>query len=313
MLRDRIYEYQDLRQTLSKVDAQAMCIVNAAQCLNPPSDTTSFAEHLMIDPTLKRRNYKQLNFDLPESLEKINELAGRLELKSQLKESKPTGQRKSLLDIVRKQGSENKEETPKSYSKSAMHPVVPRFPPPMDNDLSFKIPKIFSAVKRAVEDMGGYHTEGIFRVNGDIREIQDMMTHIFEEEDCEIRPSTVHCAAGLVKKYLRDFYEPIFKCSPSLIVEIAGQFESEDPEVNELAKSRLLKEVFEVIPERTKMIVIGLMIMFREITSKDNSPKTKMTVTSIATIFAPIFIVTDAVDAMGIIAQSRCAAFVLKS
>jgi hypothetical protein len=320
--KQRLLNYSDMRKSLISKENQIFVAEDAATiAVDPEKDIKLFADHLIVDPTLKRRNHKPLSYELPEPMDVIRKKATSLEASHPKKSSTPSLRKSFMEKMDWKKGDSGgsgknlnvpgSQKSPKNDGPAFVQ--IPKFPPRIDSDMSFKIPRVFSCLKRAVFDMGGVYTEGIFRINGDVKEIQEMMTHIVEEDDCEIKPSTIHCAAGLLKKYLRDFYEPLLApVDNAVIEEVSKELSSEDSKEVENAQTRLLLDIFAKVNPKNQMIIMGLIILIRDISN--NEAKTKMGIEGLATVFGPIFVSSAMeMDPMRIMNLSKCGGLILQT
>ena len=115
---------------------------------------------------------------------------------------------------------ENQHTVAFSGTLSRMIEIQDRLEPMNDYN---GIPRVLVTLSRAVEQLGGLHAEGIFRISPSQREVQQLRER-FGDGDYEITTTSPHVPAALLKFWLRDLKEPLIPCSLyNMCIEIGQQ------------------------------------------------------------------------------------------
>jgi hypothetical protein len=150
------------------------------------------------------------------------------------------------------------------------------------------LPRIFLALKRAVEDLGGLEKEGIFRISSEFSVIDSYYEKI-RSGDYDVDISDPHVAANCLKKWLREMKDSLFfsKYADSIMSAI-------DISERDFNKGNaILKSIFDSLPNVNQLIIKGLLRLMRDISYVENVVHTKMTMQNLAVVFAPSFLRSD--------------------
>jgi hypothetical protein len=168
---------------------------------------------------------------------------------------------------------------------------------------NLKVPRIFTCLKRAIEDLGGFHTEGIFRIPGDFIKTNQILEQV-AENDYDLQVIVVHNAASALKKWLRELSDPLVPERLYPLVEEIGreiigvkerQADKNDAEYVKLRR-RVIEEIFNPIDAVDKLMIKGILQLLNDISLPDNVRYNKMTLSNLALIFGPIFVNSKETD-----------------
>jgi len=178
---------------------------------------------------------------------------------------------------------------------------------------SLKLPRVFTCLKRALEDLGGLRSEGIFRVAGNFTETQKMMEQL-SRADYSIQSSNPITIASVLKKWVRDLNEPLIPpMYHDCCKKISDDLLSDSLESRRAAQRILLFEVFNELEPASQLVIKGLVQLFRDISCPTNIVTTKMTPESLGIVFSPSFVHEKCTDPGQVFVISRCGAAVITS
>ncbi|KAG8197074.1 hypothetical protein JTE90_004341 [Oedothorax gibbosus] len=136
-----------------------------------------------------------------------------------------------------------------------------------------KLPWIQTTLSEAVLQLNGTQTEGIFRVPGDIDEVNSMKLQI---DQWEVPDSNdPHVPASLLKLWYRELYEPLI---PNEFYEECIQF-CLDPEG--------AVAIVEKLPEINRLVLSYLIRFLQVFAAEQNATVTKMDASNLAMVMAP--------------------------
>lgn len=141
-------------------------------------------------------------------------------------------------------------------------------------DEASRLPKVLSFLAEAVLLLGGHASEGIFRVPGDLDGIISLKMRI-ERGDYNLEG--VHdaaVAASLLKMWVRELEEPL----------IPNRFYSRCLEIHEVQAAM---DVVDELPQLNRSCIKYLAKYLQVVGDPVNQPKTKMSVSNLAIVFAP--------------------------
>jgi hypothetical protein len=298
------------RKELSEKEVKNSQALIDSNLINPRADINSFVSKLTSIPLHQRADLKRMNYELPETMEQILNKVEVLKVQGNM--SKKNVSDKNKKDSIKKQTAipgNNNSVNPNLQIGS----VSQRIPPSFDLDPAFKCPRIFSYFRRLLLDMNGVKTEGIFRINGDFAEVQRLMNSVIKEKT-QIKPSNVHCVSSLLRRYLRDHYEPLLVESKAALVESLGQsLQSPDEKHSEDVSHKFIAEIIETLPAANRLMIKGLVALFREILRPENVATNKMSAPGLSIVFGPIFVsIANEVDQQKILSLSRLGSIVVE-
>ncbi|KYQ91037.1 RhoGAP domain-containing protein [Tieghemostelium lacteum] len=167
-----------------------------------------------------------------------------------------------------------------------------------DDEDRDKIPMILDFLMNRIKEMNGFQTEGIFRINGNIKDVELLANNGFDPYGDEINQYEVHTWASLLKKWIRELPEPLIPDNVHLqISEQLSQIESEstitttdndndieDPEKTQPILSNLLKSIQ---PPVFYDVLDSIFLFYAELLQPDNIEITKIGIDNLTTIITP--------------------------
>lgn len=135
-----------------------------------------------------------------------------------------------------------------------------------------QIPIILQTLCDAVKSLNGFHTEGIFRISGDLEQINQLKEQL-NSQNYKITSQDPHAVAGCLKLWVRELAKPLVpeeyydQCirssnRPAELVPIVKQL----PQINQRVLDYLIRYLVELCqPEytaATKMVPENLAIVF---------------------------------------------------
>lgn len=155
-------------------------------------------------------------------------------------------------------------------------------------ELNLSLPRIFLSFKRAIEDLGGLITEGIFRISATSMNVEKLLEEVYGG-NYDFECTDPHVVANALKKWLREMKEPLL--SPTLRDQafLAVDIADKEPEMAELK----ILSIFNGLSTSTQLLIKGLIRLMRDISHPPNREITKMTPQNLAVVFAPSFARVD--------------------
>jgi hypothetical protein len=148
-------------------------------------------------------------------------------------------------------------------------------------DPQLKVPKIFTVLLNAVKDLGGFKTEGIFRISAAKQNVDALRMQIIEG-DYTINTKDAHIPANLLKEWMRGMPEPLFTHNVyDECIKVAKE-ECQDPQV--------YMDIMSKLHEVNRHVIYQLIEMILELTKPEHSEVTKMNLKNLAIVFAPSFL-----------------------
>eukprot|EP00475_Leptophrys_vorax_P031524 TRINITY_DN47747_c0_g1_i2.p1 TRINITY_DN47747_c0_g1~~TRINITY_DN47747_c0_g1_i2.p1 ORF type:complete len:585 (+),score=146.81 TRINITY_DN47747_c0_g1_i2:173-1756(+) len=155
------------------------------------------------------------------------------------------------------------------------------------------LPRIFLALKGAIEDLGGLEMEGIFRISSEYSDI-DRVYDKLRVNDYDVAFSDSILAANCLKKWLRELKDCLVPQQMCDAVVKAVSISSSDLTLGE----ELLKEIFSRLGKANQLIIKGLLRLMRDISFNDNVSSTRMSMPNLAVVFGPAFLRADEINDM---------------
>eukprot|EP01113_Clastostelium_recurvatum_P006123 TRINITY_DN12778_c0_g1_i1.p1 TRINITY_DN12778_c0_g1~~TRINITY_DN12778_c0_g1_i1.p1 ORF type:complete len:785 (-),score=141.61 TRINITY_DN12778_c0_g1_i1:31-2385(-) len=155
------------------------------------------------------------------------------------------------------------------YLEDAMDRQKTRYP-------QYEVPFVLPVLTGLVRQLGGFHTEGIFRVPGLAAEIQTIK-HQLDEGSDNIQSTNVHTPASLLKLWLRELPEPLV---PEPMYGVCIECDAADSAA----------EVFRQFPPLNQRVIVYVLTFLQELAQPENVVDTLMNVDNLAMVFAPSFI-----------------------
>lgn len=147
-----------------------------------------------------------------------------------------------------------------------------------------KIPRILDFLAKAVLDLNGCHTEGIFRVPGDVDMVSELRCRIDQEQYNMGNIKDPNVPASLLKFWLRDLADPLIPTENYQDCINVGSNEGQENSTENAWG------IVKVLPEPNRRVVNYMINFLRIIADQKNQPITKMTLANLAMVFAPNFL-----------------------
>jgi hypothetical protein len=192
-------------------------------------------------------------------------------------------EKKAYMETARRKGKKPPMDITDSpeFILAQQHKCLPEF-------RMLTMPRIFLALKVAVEDLGGFEKEGIFRISSEYADIDKVFDKL-RAADFDVELDDPHVAANCLKKWLRELNDSLV---PQEFIEQV--LEALDIATRDLKSSeKKMKQIFEQLPQTNQLIVKGLLRLMRDISYQDNVLLTKMTMPNLAVVFGPSFLRFD--------------------
>eukprot|EP01126_Amoeba_proteus_P001377 TRINITY_DN10394_c1_g1_i2.p1 TRINITY_DN10394_c1_g1~~TRINITY_DN10394_c1_g1_i2.p1 ORF type:complete len:232 (-),score=60.85 TRINITY_DN10394_c1_g1_i2:195-890(-) len=142
------------------------------------------------------------------------------------------------------------------------------------------LPLVLTVLAKAVLDLQGHQTEGIFRVPGDTAMVTSLKIQIENGDySCEGLDDP-HIPGSLLKLWMRELAEPIIPCD---LYDDAIEAAKND---DEMAAVALVSKM----PSINQKVTFFVVEYLRKVAQPENVPKTKMSINNLAMVFAPNFL-----------------------
>jgi hypothetical protein len=151
------------------------------------------------------------------------------------------------------------------------------------------LPRIFLALKVAVEDLGGLEKEGIFRISSPFGDLDKAYERLRTLDFDNVEIKDPYLAANCLKKWLRELKDGLIHSKLVDSVLQALEVSTSDLQKGE----ELIIKVFEKLPKTNQMIIKGCLRLMRDISFQENVAHTKMTMQNLAVVFGPSFLRCD--------------------
>jgi len=147
-----------------------------------------------------------------------------------------------------------------------------------------KIPIIMDFLAKAVLELNGCHTEGIFRVPGDVDMVTELRCRIDQDQYNLGNIKDPNVPASLLKFWLRDLADPLIPAANYQECIDVGAREGQEGTTEDAWK------IVKVLPETNRRVVNYMINFLRIIAEPSNQSITKMTLANLAMVFAPNFL-----------------------
>ncbi|EFA80514.1 RhoGAP domain-containing protein [Heterostelium album PN500] len=137
------------------------------------------------------------------------------------------------------------------------------------------VPMLLTVVLDKIVELEGLETEGIFRINGNMREVDAIASEGFDPDDEDSQRYSVHTWASLLKKWIRELPTPL----------IPRQLYKRFTECESPLEMKLLLD--EVECPTTLAVIDTLGMFFGRLLQPDSVAKTKMDIDNIAKVLTP--------------------------
>jgi hypothetical protein len=150
---------------------------------------------------------------------------------------------------------------------------------------TLKLPLVFLKLRYAVEHAGGFETEGIFRLSANLREVEDYVEAIKEnnESNDSISP---HIPASAMKQWLREMEIPPIPFN--FYDEATRLGNAADP--NEASVVAGMNKLVTSLPAVNRSVLHALAHLSQKISSKGYVETTKMSIANLSIVFSPCII-----------------------
>jgi len=167
------------------------------------------------------------------------------------------------------------------------------------------VPSLLTALITKLEELGGYQTEGIFRLSASQSTLKSLRIRV-EQGDFSMRDiRSPHVPAGLLKEWLRGLKEVIIPDSLyDKCISLCETLEREGGKMGPQSRQQLLN-IFKKVPEvnlRVLKIIVKLILV---ISHPLNVEKTKMTEKNMAIVFAPSILRNHSKDPQCLLKNSK--------
>jgi len=147
-----------------------------------------------------------------------------------------------------------------------------------------KIPIIMDFLAKAVLELNGCHTEGIFRVPGDVDMVTELRCRIDQDQYNLGNIKDPNVPASLLKFWLRDLADPLIPAANYQECIDVGAKEGQEGSTEDAWK------IIKILPETNRRVVNYMINFLRIIAEPSNQSITKMTLANLAMVFAPNFL-----------------------
>jgi len=149
---------------------------------------------------------------------------------------------------------------------------------------NLKIPLIMDFLAKSVLELNGCHTEGIFRVPGDVDMVTELRCRIDQDQYNLGNIKDPNVPASLLKFWLRDLADPLIPSANYQECIDVGAREGQEGATEDAWK------IVKILPETNRRVVNYMINFLRIIADQRNQPITKMTLANLAMVFAPNFL-----------------------
>jgi len=228
----------------TQMSVLADAIKSTTNSCDPSSDMNNFVKYV----TTRFTPSSQVSFEYDLSIS-IRELM------KKLSQDDPSIFQKKLTDILAKQKQEG-------YT-------------------TLELPRAFLVLKKAVRALGGFRVEGIFRICAEYDEM-NLLFVALQDGDMDIKVSTPHVPASVLKKWLRDLEDPLIPAEfYEQAMQIGRSSSTTASEVTDFVKK---------LPLSHRRVVESLVLLMREVAAPENAAINKMDVNNLSVVFAPCFL-----------------------
>ncbi|GAB5363723.1 hypothetical protein AAMO2058_000908300 [Amorphochlora amoebiformis] len=159
------------------------------------------------------------------------------------------------------------------------------------------VPRILVSLSEAIEELGGFKTEGIFRVPAATTEL-NRLKELIQRPEYKIPPNTSpHVPAGLLKDFLRKLREPLV---PTELYEKCLAVGKKDE-----GEEKVLHDILSRLPKVNQAIVRHLVELASIISAPKNVEINKMTMSNLAMVFSPSVLRNPSTDPLQMIANIK--------
>jgi len=161
-----------------------------------------------------------------------------------------------------------------------------------------KVPNILVVLSKAIEDFGGFQTEGIFRVPASSKELDALKTTISQGDYNIPNNLSPHVPAGLMKDFLRTLRDALIpeeyymKCI-SLVLKADKE--------NSPVDKKTFREILSKLPKTNVAVLKFLTDFIHRVAAPENLEINKMTVANLAMVFAPSVLRNPSTDPLDMI------------
>lgn len=153
-----------------------------------------------------------------------------------------------------------------------------------EKHIDMDIPQVLKFLTDSVVKLNGSHTEGIFRVPGDVDQVTELRCKV-EKGNYDLSECTdPNVPASLLKLWLRELAEPLI---PSNVYEKCIEIGRKETD-NDIGKEAW--ELINTLPNINKLVIIYMTDFLKIIAKPENQEYTKMTLANLAMVFAPNFL-----------------------
>ncbi|EGC32139.1 hypothetical protein DICPUDRAFT_98974 [Dictyostelium purpureum] len=167
-----------------------------------------------------------------------------------------------------------------------------------EQDESNRVPIVLSFMLDRIKNLNGFETEGLFRVNGNLKLVEQLATEGFDPFSDDL-DTNVHTWASLLKKWIRDLPEPIIPSELNqTIMEICNNknfninscnssiSSSNSCEIEKIEET--IRSILEMVkPDEHKFVLYRIGLFFGEMLQDENVQKTKITIENLSKIITP--------------------------
>mmetsp|Transcript_4607 Transcript_4607/g.8985 ORF Transcript_4607/g.8985 Transcript_4607/m.8985 type:complete len:649 (-) Transcript_4607:439-2385(-) len=161
------------------------------------------------------------------------------------------------------------------------------------------VPIIVVNLIKAIQDLGGMTVEGIFRLSAKKEDLVRLRAQ-FDKGDVEVRETSPHVPAGLLKQWLRELAEPLIPTELyEEAIKIAKSIKDEDPKLTKSVIDGFVTQ----LPALNQKVLEHICTLAGKIA--DLSSVNKMTYSNLAIVFAPGFLRNPSEDPAEMLENSK--------
>lgn len=164
-----------------------------------------------------------------------------------------------------------------------------------ENYPTLDYPAILKVLIQSIKAQGGFQAEGIFRLSVSKTELDELQAQ-FEQGNYEIKASSPHAPAALLKAWLRSLTDPLVP--PELYNEAIECAKDKDSPASKVLA------IFNKLPPITRKVVEHLAWICQEISEK-NQETTRMNMENLAIVFAPSLLRCPSEDPLVLLGNSK--------
>ncbi|KAJ3412729.1 hypothetical protein HDV05_000299 [Chytridiales sp. JEL 0842] len=170
-----------------------------------------------------------------------------------------------------------------------------------------KVPRILVFLTEAIWELGGWKTEGIFRVPGDADAVNDLRVRLEKGQYDLTNIIDPNVPSSLLKLFLRELEDPLIPsqfyndcisigADENILLQQQQQQQQQHPQSPSpphqpfLTPPQRALALLRSLPSPNKQVALFTLCFLQKITQPQYAPQTKMHVSNVAMVFAPNFL-----------------------